>query len=75
MIKLHTCPCKVHHVDECYKQLHNFAKGHINTALSQENQNDPLMPLTMSLQIFGTLEINTRDKHLRLNDVHKIFDD
>ena len=31
-IKLHKCPCKVHHVNECYKQLYNLAQGH-NTAI------------------------------------------
>ena len=45
-IKLHKCPCKVHHVDECYKQLDNLAQGH-NTAISQENLNDPPMPLNL----------------------------
>ena len=33
-IKLHKWPCKVHHANECYKQLNNLAQGH-NT-ISQE---------------------------------------
>ena len=52
-IKLHKCPCKVHHVNKCYKQLYNLAQGH-NTAISQENQNDPPMPLIW-LQISNKL--------------------
>ena len=43
-VKLHKRPCKVHHVNKCYKQLYNLAQGH-NTAISQKNQNDPPMPL------------------------------
>ena len=38
------CPCKPHHVNECCKQLYNLPQGR-NTAISQENQNDPPMPL------------------------------
>ena len=44
--KLHKCPYKDHHVNECYKQLHILAQGH-NTGISQENQNDPPMPLSV----------------------------
>ena len=45
LIKLYKCPRKVHHVDECYKQLYNLAQGH-NTAISLENENDPLVPFS-----------------------------
>ena len=46
-ITLHKCPCKVHHVNECHKQLDNLAQGQ-NTAISQEIQNEPPMPLTIN---------------------------
>ena len=45
-IKLHKCLCKVHHVNECYKQLFNLAQGH-NAAISQGNQIDQPMPLNI----------------------------
>ena len=38
-MKVHKCPCKVHHVNECYKQSYNLAQGH---NFFQENQNDPM---------------------------------
>ena len=51
-IKLHKCPCKVRHVNECYKQLYNLAQGH-NTTISQENQMTPPMSLRTAWQTIG----------------------
>ena len=47
-IKLHKCPCEVYHVYECYIQLYNLAQGH-NTDISQENQNNPPLPLKIHI--------------------------
>ena len=43
-MNLHKCPCNVHHVNKCYKQLNNLAQGH-NTGISQETQYYLPMPL------------------------------
>ena len=50
-IKLHKCPCKVHHVMIATNSYTTWPK---DTAISQENQNDPPMSLMVNLVETGS---------------------
>ena len=53
-IKLHKCPCKVHIVMNATNSYTTWPMDTILTAISQENQNDPPMSLTVNLVETGS---------------------